>query len=239
MPEFDSTIEYREIPGLPIHKVGNDGSVWSLRRNGWIQRKPDITHGGYLKTSIKGRAYLVHRLVLLAFVGPCPEGMQCRHYPDPDPSNNHVGNIRWGTPKENAEDRKEHGTTANSVKNYCPQGHVYEGENLYVLRGKRYCRICCWRKSKKWRLERKSAREGMTMKLSDVVAAAQKQQKLTGKQDAVVSLVIPGKWPASGKKRLCGRRGPLGQCMAEYEDAVMCLFKADELLAFASQKEDE
>lgn len=45
---------------------------------------------------------LVHRLVLLAFVGPCPEGMQTLHKDD-DPTNNNLSNLEWGTPKRNHE----------------------------------------------------------------------------------------------------------------------------------------
>lgn len=65
-----------------------------------------------------------------------------------------------------------------------------------------------------------------------MVAQAYKQQQLTGKKDADVAFVIPGKWPASGRKRLAKRSGPFGRCMAEYEDAVLCLFKADEVITF-------
>jgi len=74
-----------------------------------------------------------------------------------------------------------------------------------------------------------------------LIAAAVKQQELTGRDDADVSFVIPGKWPAKGNhKRLAGRRGPLGPCVAEYEDSVLCLFKANEVIAFVRQlKGDE
>jgi hypothetical protein len=47
----------------------------------------------------------VHRLVLEAFIGPCPPGMEACHYPDPSRQNNHVGNLRWDTKQENAHDR--------------------------------------------------------------------------------------------------------------------------------------
>ena len=50
----------------------------------------------------------IHRLVLEAFVGPCPDGMQCCHN-DGDPTNNHVENLRWDTAKENMKDRERHG----------------------------------------------------------------------------------------------------------------------------------
>lgn len=74
------------------------------------------------------------------------------------------------------------------------------------------------------------------MTLGEMILAAVKQQKLTGRKNADVAFVIPGKWPANGDyKRLCGRKGPLGRCMAEYEDAVMCLFRADEVITFAAK----
>jgi hypothetical protein len=38
----------------------------------------------------------VHHLVLEAFVGPCPEGMECLHGDD-IPDNNILSNLQWGT----------------------------------------------------------------------------------------------------------------------------------------------
>lgn len=73
------------------------------------------------------------------------------------------------------------------------------------------------------------------MTSQEMILAAHKQQKLTGRKDCYVTFVIPGKWPDGGKKRLAGRTGPLGTCMAEYKDAVLCLFKADEVLTFCSR----
>jgi len=59
--------------------------------------------------NIKASPY-VHNLVLSTFIGPCPKGMECRHFPDRDPSNNRLDNLSWGTPVENAIDRVWHGT---------------------------------------------------------------------------------------------------------------------------------
>lgn len=53
---------------------------------------------------------LVHRLVLEAFVGPCPKGMECRHL-NGDSGDNRLENLRWGTPRENAADRAAHKRT--------------------------------------------------------------------------------------------------------------------------------
>jgi hypothetical protein len=47
---------------------------------------------------------LVHRIVLLAFVGECPEGYECDHV-DRNKTNNHIDNLRWVTPKENLMNR--------------------------------------------------------------------------------------------------------------------------------------
>lgn len=68
----------------------------------------------------------------------------------------------------------------------------------------------------------------------EIVMAAYKQQKLTGRKNADVSIFVRGNW-SDGGKRLNGRSSPLGQCMAEYEDGCLCLFKADELITYAAK----
>lgn len=50
----------------------------------------------------------VHRSVLAAFVGPCPDGMEGCHT-DGDATNNRVENLRWDTHRANNGDRKLHG----------------------------------------------------------------------------------------------------------------------------------
>lgn len=116
MPEFDCTLEYRDVIGFPGYKVGNDGSVWSCRRyrgsTAWRLLKPQTNIGGYAVVKLgPGRKWhLVNRLVLIAFVGPCPEGMQTRHFPDSNPQNNSLRNLCWGTPTANQADRVYHDT---------------------------------------------------------------------------------------------------------------------------------
>ena len=51
----------------------------------------------------------IHTLVLEAFVGLCPKGMCARHL-DGDKTNNALSNLRWGTYKQNSEDKRKHGT---------------------------------------------------------------------------------------------------------------------------------
>ena len=109
-------IEYRDIPQCLGYRAGSDGTIWSCRpingrgplKSEWRQLKPTIDSKGRAVVSIcsgdKRRQLQVHTLVLMAFVGPKPAGMQCRHYPDPNPLNCSVGNLQWGTQKQNAED---------------------------------------------------------------------------------------------------------------------------------------
>lgn len=54
------------------------------------------------------RRYNVHSLVLNSFVGPCPEGMECRHINDVK-GDNHLSNLCWGTREQNIGDRKLNG----------------------------------------------------------------------------------------------------------------------------------
>jgi hypothetical protein len=51
----------------------------------------------------------VHRMVLEAFVGTCPDGMEARHL-NGDPSDNRVENLCWGTKQEQTDDKRRHGT---------------------------------------------------------------------------------------------------------------------------------
>lgn len=71
-----------------------------------------VVKGGWLQVSLckqgKRLGQSIHRLVLLAFVGPCPEGMECCHN-DGNGKNNRLDNLRWDTSKANAADRKRHG----------------------------------------------------------------------------------------------------------------------------------
>lgn len=134
-----------------ISDLGRVRSLARTDRNGqWRAErflKQSVTPKGYLKVDLSvdgvARAFRVHRLVLAAFVGPPPEGMEARHL-DGNPQHNALSNLRWGTASENNRDRVTHGTHQEVAKTHCPQGHPYDGENLYVspTTGYRRCRQC-------------------------------------------------------------------------------------------------
>jgi hypothetical protein len=85
----------------------------------------------------------VHRLVLEAFVGPCPDGMECCHE-DGDSTNNRVDNLRWDTHEANVRERLEHfggrrspKPCAPSRKPRCVRGHLKVHPNLCRTRPER------------------------------------------------------------------------------------------------------
>lgn len=98
------------------------------RRKGALM-KQSTTATGYRFLTIRkdgrGQTLFVHRLVLEAFVGPCPQGMECRHM-DGNSSNNRLENLSWGTARENAADRDTHGTTARGERH--GQSKLTEGD---------------------------------------------------------------------------------------------------------------
>lgn len=103
---------------------------------------------GHLQVPISAgciqRLFQVHRLVLTAFVGPCPAGMEGCHW-NGDPTDNRAANLRWDTQSANTLDSIRHGTHPQAGKTHCLQGHSYSGENLYIRpkgdgRGCKECR---------------------------------------------------------------------------------------------------
>lgn len=106
-------IEWRQVPDFPEYEVSSDGQLRSCRkhrlrllRRRWVSRSGHISV--YLKDDYRSHAFKIHRLMLLAFVGPCPPGQECRHL-DGNPKNSCLDNLAWGTKSENALDRVRHG----------------------------------------------------------------------------------------------------------------------------------
>lgn len=105
-------IDLRPILGFPGYLVTSDGRVRSSKCHRFLT--PTATPNGHLYVSLcrgmkRGHKNYVHRLVLGAFVGPCPEGMECCHNSG-DPADNRLANLRWDTHSGNMWDAVGHGT---------------------------------------------------------------------------------------------------------------------------------
>ena len=146
------------IPDFPGYEVSDLGRVRSLatpatRKRGRIL-KPSRTVSGNDRVAVglyrdgKRHMRLVHRIVLEAFVGPRPEGMECCHFDD-DPTNNSLENLRWDTRTANRQDMLRNKGHWNSRKTECIHGHRFTPENTYITkRGRRHCKACIDRRQR-------------------------------------------------------------------------------------------
>ena len=106
-----------------LYEISDFGRIKSLDR--MIQRRghTKLLRGRLLTSSVNGAGHLqinlsnenkksfkVHRLVLEAFTGPCPQGLECCHN-DGNHVNNHIENLRWDTRSSNIMDRVDHGVS--------------------------------------------------------------------------------------------------------------------------------
>jgi len=116
--------EWRPVEGWP-YEVSNHGRLRRSRASGSKYAASYRTAGTYLMGSVdcygyrkfqmvrddgQKRVEKAHVLVATHFIGPRPTPKHQVAHGDGDPLNNHVGNLRWATTKENAADRFVHGT---------------------------------------------------------------------------------------------------------------------------------
>ncbi len=154
------------VPGWEgLYEVSDLGRVRSLDRyvrthhNGRrlvpgriLKPQPASKYGhlkvGFTREGSKVRWFQIHQLVMRAFVGPCPEGMEVRHL-DSVPWNNVLTNLTYGTRAENAQDRVQNGTDKNARKTNCPTCDLpYDEENTYWYKGARQCKNCRARRAR-------------------------------------------------------------------------------------------
>lgn len=139
-----TVIEYRDVSDFPGYRVGSDGTVWSQwttasRLGEWRRLKPNPLHWGHLQVTLKnggGRKSLqVHRLILAAFIGPPPTGMEGCHN-DGKPGNCWLDNLRWDTPKSNQADRMRHGTASRGESHGRARITAEQAREIRELRAK-------------------------------------------------------------------------------------------------------
>ena len=127
------TEHWKPIPGYEgFYEVSNTGIVRSMTR--------EVPHGlGEAYRHVKGQVMsskpanngypavmlsrqggkklcTVHRLVMLAFIGPCPGNQEVAHA-DGNRLNPCLENLRYATRKENVADAVAHGTAPHGYKN--------------------------------------------------------------------------------------------------------------------------
>lgn len=112
---------WKLVVGEQHYEVSNLGRVRSLDRrvHNYLKRGRVLKacprysrYGRLVRMDVNinlGNTRKVHHLVLDAFIGPRPPGMEGCHN-DGDPSHNALTNLRWDTHEGNMADRALHGT---------------------------------------------------------------------------------------------------------------------------------
>lgn len=142
---------WKPIPGYGGHYEASDRGRVRVMDRVIVRRQTngqDVEHhykGKVLAPTRSGRGHLqvkigqggkeytvrVHRLVLFAFVGPCPEGMECCHY-NGIHADNRLENLRWDTRAANSADRVRHGAAPTGERH----GRAYlTAETVRSIRG--------------------------------------------------------------------------------------------------------
>lgn len=112
----------------PGWRVGTDGTFWGRRKskplgyhkgtesylsNTWTRIRGSKTSNNRIIVAVTinsvRKQFQLARIVLEAFVGPCPIGMECCHN-NGDSLDNSIDNLRWDTHKSNELDKNLHGT---------------------------------------------------------------------------------------------------------------------------------
>ena len=98
--------QWKEVPGYNgRYWVSDVGRIKSFATGKERMLNPRPADDSYLKVTFtvhnKQKTFLLHRIVLSAFAGPCPEGYEGNHK-DGNHLNNTVDNLEWISPLENA-----------------------------------------------------------------------------------------------------------------------------------------
>ncbi|WP_338836323.1 NUMOD4 domain-containing protein [Gordonia polyisoprenivorans] len=155
--------EWRAIPGyVGVYEVSDLGRIRSLDRT-MVSAIGHTTHRsgqpispardskGHLVVSLYGRdhtkrSFRVHRLVLAAFVGPCPPGHEALHR-NSRTDDNRLANLTWGTPVELGRLTVQNRRHPLARRTHCAHGHHYTADNTRIVqrsngRTARVCRAC-------------------------------------------------------------------------------------------------
>ena len=107
-----------------LYDISDQGRIRTYRRQERGRYIACVSPQGFLSLCHDGNGYVTvvlkkdgrafprrpHRLVLEAFVGPCPPGCEACHQ-DGDKKNNFLSNLRWDTHRNNQMvDGRKHGT---------------------------------------------------------------------------------------------------------------------------------
>lgn len=126
--------EWRDIKGYDgKYQISNTGRVKSIdyRNTGTSKELSLKCNRGYFEVELckdgKGKFFKVHRLVAIAFL-PNPQNLPCVNHKDENPSNNHVDNLEWCTPRYNST----YGSLPAKYKEWSTPVYLYTDNNILI-----------------------------------------------------------------------------------------------------------
>lgn len=195
-----------------LYQVSDDGHAKSLERV--VVRSsgspltvaerimcPQPDYKGYMRLRLSrpglGVTGKVHRLVTLAFVGPCPDGMEVCHN-NGRKTDNRLENLRYDTSSASGLDKIRHGTDHNVRRTHCRHDHPFSPQNTRIdSRGHRICRACQRRYTREYELRRRAA----TMDEGGMTASGRMWVEIEVDKESPGPLVIVGDEPRRRGRR--------------------------------------
>lgn len=135
------TERWKNITGyIGYYQVSNLGNVRRIKFGSGVIRGPKTKSAhknGYLYVHLsvqnQSRHYSIHRLMAIEFLGlPPTDKHEVRHL-DGNRHNNVIGNLAWGTRKENALDMVKHGRAGRACGEKSGMSKLTENQVLIIL----------------------------------------------------------------------------------------------------------
>jgi len=160
--------EWASIVGWPDFSVSSWGRVFNNKvqrfvtqwpKGKWGHRKVALRNNGSQKRGSNFKDFSVHQLVARAFLEKPRKGQEIRHL-NGIAWDNTVGNLCWGTSKENRQDAIKHGTMLKSD----PSRLVVTDETVKIIRTTEFTRGSDYRLAKQLNISREHVRDIRTFK---------------------------------------------------------------------------
>lgn len=114
---------WKPIPGYEgLYRVSSRGRVYSYHSERMLKSSPARDRDGYTRLVVGlsrdgiNKTPVTARVVLLAFVGPPPEGKPYAAHWDGNSTNNYLWNLRWASGSEQKSDDKRNGVALGKKK---------------------------------------------------------------------------------------------------------------------------
>ena len=115
----------KKVKKVKLAQVSSLGRFCNTRG---VKYTPTPRANGYVRVSIRGKSYLIHRLIAVAFELPQEADQTTVDHKDNNPGNNHLSNLRWASPHEQV--RHSYATNATRKSNATKRSKPVRGRRV-------------------------------------------------------------------------------------------------------------